>query len=156
MQVLTDISEAKRLQQQFLQAQKMEAFGQLAGGVAHDFNNLLTVILGFSELSRGTPPGPAGRPRRSRRNHEGGRPGSQLTRQLLAFSRQAGMVASGPGPQPGDRDFEKMLSRSWRGHQPRDCPAVNCEHIKADPGQIEQAGHESGRQLARRHARGGR
>ena len=86
--IVEDITERRTLEAQFRQAQKMEAVGQLAGGVAHDFNNMLTAILGFSELILA---------------HEGtdnavradvgeivsaGNRAATLTRQLLAFSRK--------------------------------------------------------------------
>ncbi len=45
-----DITERKRLESQYLRAQKMESVGRLAGGIAHDFNNLLTAITGYAEL----------------------------------------------------------------------------------------------------------
>jgi two-component system cell cycle sensor histidine kinase/response regulator CckA len=82
--IIRDRTEDDQLQAQRLQAQKLEGIARLAGGVAHDFNNLLTVILGYCELLR-------------MRQHSGieleeinsaARRASELTRQLLAFSRR--------------------------------------------------------------------
>ncbi len=139
MRVLTDISEAKRLARQFLQAQKMEAFGQLAGGIAHDFNNLLTIINGFSELVlervREQPDVAADIDEIKR----AGERAAQLTRQLLAFSRKQIWV-----PQILDlnevlRQFEKMLRRIVRENIHLVIVATpSLGRTKADPGQVEQ------------------
>jgi PAS domain S-box-containing protein len=85
--VLRDITERRRIEERLQQSQKMEAIGQLAGGVAHDFNNLLTVIGGYTEIARrniGAGPGGAELAEVERAAERAAR----LTRQLLAFSRQ--------------------------------------------------------------------
>ena len=83
-----DISERKHLEEQFRQAQKMEAVGRLSGGIAHDFNNLLGIIIGYAEaLQEQLQPGDALRASADEIFSAGTRAAS-LTQQLLAFSRQ--------------------------------------------------------------------
>ena len=88
---LLDVSEQKALETKFAQSQKMQAVGQLAGGVAHDFNNLLTVIIGNSEflLMRHQ----AGDPSFKEINevHQNALRAATLVGQLLAFSRKQTM-----------------------------------------------------------------
>lgn len=87
--VLRDLTEQRRMEAQFRQAQKMEAIGRLAGGVAHDFNNLLTVINGYTDLLLGQTQ--AEHPFRAALTavRDAGERASALTSQLLAFSRKA-------------------------------------------------------------------
>ena len=84
-----DVTERKRLEEQLRQAQKMEAVGRLAGGIAHDFNNLIQVITGCGEVVLGDLP--LTHPSRDlvREMKHAGERAAALTRQLLAFSRQA-------------------------------------------------------------------
>jgi two-component system cell cycle sensor histidine kinase/response regulator CckA len=86
--VLRDITEYKRLEAQFLQSQKMEAIGALAGGVAHDFNNLLNVINGYTELILEDldPENPLVKD--LTRVRDAGQRAATLTSQLLAFGRK--------------------------------------------------------------------
>ncbi len=88
--IVRDISERRRLEEQLRQAQKMEAVGQLTGGIAHDLNNLLTVVLANSEMMADALP--AGRPDLQGDLDElqaAARRGAQMIRKLLSFSRHA-------------------------------------------------------------------
>lgn len=83
-----DVTERRNLQRQLLQNKKMECLGRLAGGVAHDFNNLLQAITGFSDLLADALPASDHRSDDIREIQQAAERATDLTRQLLAFSRQ--------------------------------------------------------------------
>ncbi len=90
--LVRDVTAHKHLEEQLRQSQKMEAIGQLAGGVAHDFNNILTTIIGYSELLlSGLEPGAPTRKHAARIRHSAER-AAALTRQLLVYSRKQLLV----------------------------------------------------------------
>ncbi len=109
--ILRDVTERKRLEEQLRQAQKMDAVGRLAGGVAHDFNNLLTIINGYSAMLIDRLPPEDPRQKMAVETLKAGERASELTKQLLAFSRKQVLL-----PQPLNfneslRLVSSMLSR---------------------------------------------
>ncbi len=134
-----DITERKRLEEQFRQAQKMEAIGRLAGGVAHDFNNLLTVINGTTELLLTGLPGDDPARAMLQEVGEAGARAAGLTRQLLAFSRRQMLALSVVNLNDVVGGMEKMLCRLI-GEDVRMTAALAADlrPTRADVGQLEQ------------------
>jgi len=139
LNISEDITERKRLESQFRQAQKMEAIGQLAGGVAHDFNNLLTVINGYSALlvSRLPPGGPdAGMAAESLK---AGERAAELTKQLLAFSRKQVLRSQPLNLNESLYSISTMLSRLLRDDVTLKMDlAPDLWSINGDKGQLDQ------------------
>lgn len=106
-----EVAENRRLQQQLIQSQKMEAIGRLSAGVAHDFNNLLSVILGYCSLLSAKYRGDETLGGYLSDIRDAGDRAAALTRQLLAFSRQQVMEAQVVDLDEVLDDVEKMLSR---------------------------------------------
>ncbi|HEY2804328.1 MAG TPA: PAS domain S-box protein [Gemmatimonadales bacterium] len=134
-----DLTEAKRLEAQIQQAQKMESVGHLAGGIAHDFNNLLGVITVFGELAGDGLP--ADDPRRAdlQNIQDAVQRAATLTRQLLAFSRQQVLHPRVLDPNAVITDLMKMLGRLIG----EDIEMIteldkNAGRVRIDTGQLEQ------------------
>lgn len=134
-----DLTRQRKLEDQLVQAQKMEAVGQLAGGVAHDFNNLLTVIMSYSSMLL-TDMGANDAARGDIQEiSDAAQRAATLTRQLLAFSRKQVLQIRAVNVNAVVVDVERMLRRLigedilLTTHLNSDLALIN-----ADPGQLEQ------------------
>jgi PAS domain S-box-containing protein len=138
--VLRDVTERKILEQELRQAQKMEALGQLTGGVAHDFNNLLSVITGNLEIAEEHAAGVPGLGRAVARAMAAAEIGADLTQRLLAFARRRPLQ-----PQLLDlnrlvQDIRDLLRRSLG--EDIEIEIVACPDlwpVNADRGQLENS-----------------
>jgi PAS domain S-box-containing protein len=137
--VALDVTDRKHLTDQLRQSQKMQAIGELAGGVAHDFNNLLMVVKGHAQLLLQRMPKDASLHHSVEQMEKAADRAASLTRQLLAFSRKQVL-------QPRVLDMNdvvggmiKMFSRViGENIEMAFVPGANLGRTKADPGQIEQ------------------
>jgi signal transduction histidine kinase/CheY-like chemotaxis protein len=128
-----------RSEEQLRQAQKLEAVGRLAGGIAHDFNNLLTVILSYGEELLGCAPPDTDDHDQLLQIVQAGRRAADLTRQLLAFSRQQVL-------QPRVLDINEVIANVGRmlervvgeDIELRIVADRTLGRVRADPGQMEQ------------------
>ncbi len=134
-----EVHERQNLEDQFRQAQKMEAVGRLAGGIAHDFNNLLTTILGYSHLILGQMEPDDPQRLDVEEIRKAGDRAATLTKQLLAFSRKQVIEPKVLEVNAIVANMEKMLCRLiGEGIQCVTELDSSAGHIKADLGQLEQ------------------
>ncbi len=109
---ISDLSERREVNERLLKAQKMEAIGQLTGGLAHDFNNLLTVIIGNLQLLDGKFGADDKSARRVSEAIDAARKGSDLTKQLLAVARKQELAPQEVEVNALVRGMEPLLSRT--------------------------------------------
>ncbi|MGZ8392352.1 MAG: PAS domain-containing hybrid sensor histidine kinase/response regulator [Gemmatimonadales bacterium] len=138
MVLAADLTERKKLESQLRQSQKMEAVGQLAGGVAHDFNNLLTAIIGYTSLLLKA--SPAGQQREDLLEIDrAAARATELTQQLLAFSRRQMLQPTLLDLNAVLSDTMRMLGRLLGEHiELAILPDSGLGVVRADRGQIEQ------------------
>lgn len=136
---MADLTEQKQLQEQVLQAQKMDAVGQLAGGVAHDFNNLLTVILGNLSLLRLGSLGAAEAAGALEQCIHASQRAAELTRQLLTFSRRKAVELEIVDLNGLVLNLTRMLHRLVGEHITIDTTfSPGALRVEADAGMLEQ------------------
>ena len=136
---VVDISELKRLQDQVILSQKMEAIGQLAGGVAHDFNNILQVIMGYSEVLMRSTSKSESSAEGIENIYQAAQRAAMLTRQLLVFSRRQMVVPTVMEMNVVIENVRSLIEHLVGGdiHLSVEC-APHLPPIYADASQLEQ------------------
>src|SRR5450759_1538223 len=139
MQEVEERAERRRLEAQFIQAQKMEVVGQLASGLAHDFNNILAVIMGYSDLIMSDlDPGSPLQKYTEEIRHASER-AAGLTRQLLVFSRKPTVRPVVLDLNDAVQDLDKMLRRLiGENIEMTMVPGKQTGRVKADSGHVGQ------------------
>ena len=137
--IARDITERKRLEEDLLQSQKMDAVGRLAGGIAHDFNNILTAIVGYTDLLLSQTSEHQTPHKHLTQIRKAADFAAALTGQLLAFSRRQPLNPRVFGLNDTVRGLQKMLQRVI-GEDIKVATDLHAKvgRIKADPSQIEQ------------------
>jgi PAS domain S-box-containing protein len=137
--IARDITERKKLEEELLQSQKMDAVGRLAGGIAHDFNNILTAILGYSDLIIGQIDERQWMYKHLSEIRKAADFAASLTHQLLAFSRRQPLFLRVFCINDSVKSMQKMLQRVIGEHiQIHTQLKAEIGRLKADPGQLEQ------------------
>src|SRR5206468_4235827 len=137
--VATEITERKELEEQLLQSQKMEAVGQLAGGVAHDFNNILTAIVGYTDLLAAEFTGDSRQLEDLEEIRKAARRAAALTRQLLSFSRKQVLEPRIIDVNDVVMNLDKMLrSLISENIELKTMLADDVNAARVDPNQLEQ------------------
>jgi len=137
--ILRDVTERRQSEEQQRQQQKLEALGQLAGGIAHDLNNVLTVVLANAALVRTSLLDGTGDADADLRELEtSAQRGVVMVRKLLSFGRAAPLAVKPTDVAAVVRDLEPMLRRLLPAHIEIDCQAAEPGPAHADAGALEQ------------------
>ncbi len=137
--IVDDVTEQRALEERLRQTQKMEAVGRLAGGIAHDFNNLLTAILGSVDFLRRALGPEHPEHAETEEIQKAAVRAADLTRQLLAFSRQQVLAPKVLDVDALVTNLEKMLRRLiGEDVELRFVAKASRAAVLADPGQLEQ------------------
>ncbi|NWH04643.1 cache domain-containing protein [Desulfobacter latus] len=137
--IVRDLTERKKFESHMRQTQKIESIGNLAGGIAHDFNNILFPIVGMSELLLEDLPPESIEREKAQEIYKAGKRGSELVKQILAFSRQSDQKPIPTRIQKVLKEVSKLIRPTipanieitWDIQQ-------DCGMVMADPTQLHQ------------------